>query len=144
MLELIAAQVLIFWSLVASDSTAHMAEETQQAATVIPRAMVWSYIITGLLDFVTLLVVCFSWIASERYANSVTGYAFLEQWMTFTGSTDGAAALSAVMVVLIILSVTNFMASTSRQVFAFARDDGLPFSRWGANVDRRAMTPINA
>ena len=49
MLELIAAQVLLIYSLVASDSTAHMAEETQHAASIIPRAMVWSYFIIGLV-----------------------------------------------------------------------------------------------
>lgn len=121
-----------------------MAEETLHAASVIPRAMVWSYGIIGLLDFVTLIVVCFTWVAPERYANTPTGYAFLEQFMTATGSAQGAVAISAVMVILIILSVTNFMASTSRQVFAFARDNGLPFSRWIAKVNERTLTPMNS
>ena len=117
-LELVSAQVLIFYSFVASDSTAHMAEETRAAATVIPKAMVWSYAIIGLLDFVMLLVVCFTWVDPEAFANSATGYPFLEQFITATGSTQGAVTLAAIMVILIILSVTNFMASTSRQVFA--------------------------
>lgn len=117
-LELISAQALIFYSFVASDSTAHMAEETRHAAIVIPRAMIWSYGITGLLDFVMLLVVCFTWVAPEQYASSSTGYPFLEQLTTATGSARGAVALAAIMVVLTVLSVTNFMASTSRQVFA--------------------------
>lgn len=121
-----------------------MAEETRNAAAVIPRAMVWSYGIIGLLDFVTLIVVCFTWVAPDRYANSTTGYSFLEQFITATGSAQGAVTLSAVMVILIILSVTNFMASTSRQVFAFARDNGLPFSTWIAKVNARTLTPINA
>ena len=51
MLRLIASQVLLVYSLVASDSTAHMAEETQHAASVIPRAMVWSYFIIGLRTY---------------------------------------------------------------------------------------------
>lgn len=117
-LELVSAQTLIFYSFVASDSTAHMAEETRHAAVVIPRAMIWSYGITGLLDFVMLLVVCFTWVAPDQYASSSTGYPFLAQFTTATGSASGAVALAAIMVVLIILSVTNFMASTSRQVFA--------------------------
>lgn len=143
-LELISTQALIFYSLLGSDSTAHMAEETRDAASVIPRAMVWSYTITGLLNFVMLIVVCFTWVAPEQYANTTTGYAFLEQFITATGSVQGAVSLSAIMVVLIVMSATNFMASTSRQVFAFARDNGLPFSSWIAKVNTRTLTPINA
>ncbi|KAF2722515.1 putative GABA permease [Polychaeton citri CBS 116435] len=143
-LELVAAQVLLLYSLVASDSAAHMAEETQHAAVIIPRAMVWSYGITGLLDFIVLLAVCFTWIAPDIYANPPSGYAFLEQFTTATGSAEGAITLTSIMLVLIGLSVTNFMASTSRQIFAFARDEGLPFSRWVSKVNERTMMPVNS
>lgn len=144
MLSLIAAQVLLIYSLVASDSTAHMAEETQHAAYVIPRAMVWSYFIIGLLDFVMLLVVCFIWVDQEFYLNNPTGYAFLGLFITATGSANGAIAITSIMILLTVLSLVNFMASTSRQVFAFARDDGLPFSRWISKVNKRTLTPMNA
>ena len=143
-LELISAQILIFYSLVASDSTAHMAEETRGAATVVPKAMMWSYIYFGVFDFVMLLVVCFTWVDPEAYANTTTGYPFLEQFIGATGSAKGAIGLTSIMIVLIVLSVTNFMASCSRQVFAFARDDGLPFSTWIARVNRRTLAPINS
>ena len=144
LLELISAQVLLIYSLVASDSTAHMAEETQHAASVIPRAMVWSYFIIGLLDFVILLVVSFTWIDPDYYLKAVPGYPFLGQLMTQTGSATGAIAIASFMIILTVLSLVNFMASTSRQVFAFARDDGLPFSRWISKVNKRTLTPMNA
>jgi amino acid transporter len=142
MLGLIASQVLLIYSLVASDSTAHMAEETQHAASVIPRAMVWSYFIIGLLDFVMLLVVSFIWVDPKLYLNSV--YPFLELFITATGSANGAIAITSIMILLRVLSLVNFMASTSRQVFAFARDNGLPFSRWISKVNKRTLTPMNA
>jgi amino acid transporter len=144
MLSLIAAQVLLIYSLVASDSTAHMAEETQHAAYVIPRAMVWSYFIIGLLDFVMLLAVCFIWVDPNFYANNSTHYAFLALFITATGSANGAIAITSIMILLTVLSLVNFMASTSRQVFAFARDDGLPFSRWISKVNKKTLTPMNA
>lgn len=144
MLSLIGAQVLIYYSFIGSDSTAHMAEETQHAAAVIPRAMVWSYGIVSLLDFVMVLVTCFCWVRPTLYANAPTGYPFLSLFMTATGSASGAIAITSLMIILIVLSVTNFMASTSRQVFAFARDDGLPFSRWVAKVNKRTLTPMNS
>jgi len=33
------------------------------------------------------------------------------------------------------------MAATARQTFAFARDDGLPFSRWLAYVSSSIVVP---
>lgn len=117
-LELISAQTLIFYSLLGSDGTAHMAEETRHAAIVIPRAMVWSYCIVGLLNFAMLLVVCFTWVDPDSYADSPTGYPFLAQFTTATGSVRGAITLAAFLIVLIVWSATNFMASTSRQLFA--------------------------
>lgn len=42
-----------------SDATAHMAEETRNASLVIPRAMVWSYVINGLMVFLMLITYCF-------------------------------------------------------------------------------------
>ena len=35
------------------------------------------------------------------------------------------------------------MATASRQLFAFARDKGLPFSPWFAHINRRWEVPVN-
>ena len=121
-----------------------MAEETEYASTVIPRAMVGSYIITGIANFIILIAFCFCWVNPDAYANTTTGYAFLQVFIGATGSVRGAIALTSLMIALILMSVTNFMASTSRQLFAFARDDGLPFKRFIAKVDPRTLTPINS
>jgi choline transport protein len=48
------------------------------------------------------------------------------------------------MIICIFLSVLNFMAATSRQIFAFARDDGFPFRNWIAKVNPRSGSPENA
>ncbi len=49
-------------------------------------------------------------------------------------STAGATGISAMMFALIMMTATSCFASTSRQAFAFARDDGLPFSNWMKKV----------
>lgn len=106
--------------------------------------MVASYSIVSVLNFVTLITVCFCWVAPNEYANPKSGYAVLSLLETATGSSVGAITIGSILVILIILSVTNFMASTSRQVFAFARDNGLPFSGWISKVNRKTLTPINS
>lgn len=68
---------------------------------------------------------------------------FIQVYLDATGSVGGAQALTAVLILLIFFGAANFMASASRQTFAFARDGGLPFSRQISKVlltiDRRCM-----
>ena len=64
--------------------------------------------------------------------------------VTSTGSPTGALALASTMILCIFLNVLNFTAATSRQIFAFARDDGFPFRHWIARVNRKTGSPQNA
>ena len=111
-----------------------MAEETRHASDVIPKAMILSYIINGCMVFLMLITYLFCLSDLETAFDSPTGFPFIQVFATATGSPQGAAALTCVIIVLIIFSVTNYMASCSRQVFAFARDRGLPFSTWISKV----------
>jgi choline transport protein len=106
--------------------------------------MVASYSLMGLMNFIILIVVCYCWIDPTVYANSATGFPFLALFETATGSASGAVALVGVIVLLVVASAMNTMASTSRQVFAFARDGGLPFQRWLAKTNPRTLTPMNS
>ena len=115
MLEIMSAQILVYYSLLGSDSTAHMAEETEHAAIVIPRAMISSYLIIGIACFVTLITYCFCWVDPDVYESTSSSYPFLAVFTTATGSTRGAIGLTIVMIVLITLSVTNCMYSEGRR-----------------------------
>ena len=107
-----------------------MAEETRNASSVIPRAMFWSYIVNGLMVFLTLITYCFCLTDLAQAFNSPTGYPFIAVFANATGSPEGGAGLTCLIIVLIMLSVINYMAASSRQVFAFALDKGLPFYTW--------------
>ena len=48
------------------------------------------------------------------------------------------------MIICVFLSVLNFTAATSRQIFAFARDDDFPFRHWIARVNHKSGSPENA
>lgn len=113
-----------------SDATVHMAEETRNASSVIPRAMMWSYVINGFMVFLMLVTYCFCLTDLAAATDSPTGYPFIAVFVNATGSAAGGAGITCLIVVLIVFSVTNYMASCSRQVFAFGRDKGLPFYTW--------------
>ena len=118
-----------------------MAEECSNAGSVVPRAMVGAYSIMGTGSFITLCVYCACFV---DYSVLEAPYPFLQVFVTSTGSVNGAVALASIMIICIFLSVLNFMAATSRQIFAFARDDGFPFRHWIAKVNRKSGSPQNA
>ena len=99
--------------------------------------MFWSYILNIPLAFAMLLVFCF---AMTDVATATTEEITLIWVLQNSLSTEGTMAITALMFTLILLTSTGLFASTSRQAFAFARDDGLPFSTWMKKV----MTPVYA
>jgi len=108
-----------------------MAEETQDASVNVPRGIIGSYLIGTISGLVMIITFCFC-ITAESY-DSATGFPFMYVYQQATGN-SGALALSAILIVLTFFSATNFMASASRQTYAFARDGGVPFSAAVAKV----------
>jgi len=93
--------------------------------------MFWSYMLNIPLAFAMLLVFLF---AVTDVATATTE-AFPFVWVLQNSlSTAGATAITALMFVLVFMIEISCYASTSRQTFAFARDDGLPFSTWMKKV----------
>ena len=71
--------------------------------------------------------------------SSPSGYPFIYVFQRATGSTAGTTGLTLVMLTLLIIITTSAFAGTSRQLFAFARDKGMPCSKWLAQVSISAI-----
>ena len=123
---ILTAQTSALYLIIGSDGAAHMAEETQDAAVSVPRGIVSSYFIGSVSGLVMLVTYCFCF--TEDALESGTGFAFMAVYQRTTGSNSAALALTAVLIILTFFSAVNFMASASRQTYAFARDGGLPWS----------------
>lgn len=61
-----------------------------------------------------------------------------------TGSTSMALALTIILLILISAGNITTLATTSREVFAFSRDRGFPFSAWLSRIDGSHLIPFNA
>lgn len=120
-----------------------MAEEIKDAGVTVPRAMVWAYIMNGSLGFVFLISFLFAITDLETALNDETGYPFLTVFASAV-STGGVNGLTAIVTLLIFAGTLSFNLSTSRQTWAFARDNGLPFSSWIAYVHPGLKVPANA
>jgi amino acid transporter len=58
------------------------------------------------------------------------------QFYNVTQSKSASTALTALVFILLIFGVINQVTTTSRQLWSFARDGGLPWSPWLSRVHR--------
>jgi amino acid transporter len=132
----LTSQTQALYLLIGSDGAAHMAEETQDASLNVPRGIIGSYIIGALSGLVMLITFafCYTEAALKSSVYKATYFAFMAVYEQATGSAGGTQALTAVIIVLTFFSATNFMASASRQTYAFARDGGVPLSKYVSKV----------
>lgn len=111
-----------------ADGAVHMCEEIKGASTVVPQTLMISVAINGVLGFAMLVAVLFCTGNIDNAIKTPTGYPFIEIFAQATKSTGGATGLSMVIVLLIFCANINVFTATSRMMWAFARDRGLPGS----------------
>lgn len=107
------------------------AEEVEDASLIVPRAMWWSYIGNAFLATIMLITMLFCIGDLDDAIESDAPYLIL---FTNTGSTPVALLLSIVLFLLVFVGNINALATTSRELWAFARDKGFPFSKWISHV----------
>lgn len=132
------------WCFLGPDAGAHMSEELMDSARVLPSAMMWGSVINALMGFVMLVTLCFCLGADWPDAvlglgdkPTQTGIPIVEVLYRSTGSIAGTSILVAVLIMLSLIGTITVIATSSRQVWAFARDGGLPFSGWIRQVSFR-------
>ena len=143
-LTVCVGQVGAMFTVVGSDAAAHMAEEIRDAGVVVPRSMWWSFISNMPVALIVLATYVFCIGDLETTLSASTGFPIVSVFEQSTGSIGGATGLTIVMLILLLIISTSCMASTSRQTFAFARDNGMVFSRWIAKVNHRFQVPANS
>lgn len=121
---------------IGTDAPAHLSEELYDPERNVPIAMLWSLAIgvgTGLPFSIALMFVIKDKLS---VVNTENGLPFLE--IVYQATDSKAATTGVILLVLICFVLTSNCALTtgSRLVFAFARDDGLPFSRIFSRISK--------
>lgn len=126
-----------------------MAEEIENAAMNVPRAIVTTVILNGTTGWAMVIamlfclgdiqsvIVCFPKflsLASREHCSSMlqdspTGYPFIQVFYNGTGRA-GATVMTAIVIIIIWCAVIGFAATASRMTWSFARDHGLPFHQY--------------
>jgi amino acid transporter len=134
---------LLYSRILGSDATAHIAEEVRDAGRYVPISIFWSYIANGIMAIIFLITYLFSIDSVDNALADPTGYPFIYVFRTAM-SNQGVTALTIIVLIIVIAANISWNASTARQTFAFARDNGLPFSKWISHVNASKQLPVNA
>ncbi|KAK7727621.1 hypothetical protein SLS63_007063 [Diaporthe eres] len=126
------------------DCIAHMSEETIDASRIIPIAITWSvaYNVVTLFIIGTALIFCLGDV--DSLLSTRTGQPFIQLFYNATQSHAGTSVMAAILVVLVECCVINEVATSSRQLWSFARDRGLPGSTWLSYVKPGWDIPLRA
>ena len=106
-----------------------MAEEVENASMNVPRAMFVTIFINGALGFATYIFILYCFGNPEETLSAPYGLPFVQIFYNALQSKAGVTALTSLLIAMYIFATIGFVASASRQAWAFSRDNGLPFSR---------------
>lgn len=127
---------------VLKDGATHMSEEARNPRTTIPWSLITSITLNGALGFGMLLALLYCQGDVMQNLESPTGFPFMEAFLQALRSLPWATAYTSILLVLLIFANVAVLAATSRTTYAFARDNGLPFSNYLGHLHERSKLPI--
>jgi amino acid transporter len=138
---IVGGALIGIFTLVGFEAAADMAEEAVDARRAVPRAMILSVVVSGVLGMFAL--VGFTLAIPDLpaiQASPVPLAAIAEYWL--------GPVLTKIFLAIVVFSMFALIvvaaASNSRLIFAMARDRMLPFSTALARVHPRTRTPVTA
>ncbi|CAK3901051.1 amino-acid permease [Lecanosticta acicola] len=135
------SQVYVMYCNLGSDSVVHISEEVENASLVVPRCMWWSYLGNVGLGIVMLITMLFCIGPLDGVLKSDAPYLLL---FNNTGKPGLSIALNVILFLLIYAGNITALTTCAREVFAFARDRGLPFSKTMSKMDHKRDVPSNS
>jgi len=135
--------LLVTYTVTGYDASAHTSEETHQAAVNVPRGM-WQSVFWSVL-FGYFMVAAFV-LVMPSVADGAKQGANVFTWL-MNGSPMPAIVRNLLFVGIVIANYLCGLAgltSTSRMMYAFSRDGGMPFSSSLSQVSTQYRTPVIA
>jgi amino acid transporter len=130
------------YTLTGFDASAHTSEETLEATRNVPKGIVRSVAVSG--GFGWVMIVALLLAMPDLKAGAGKGFEIVPWILRSALGERFALALLAGVVTAQYLCGLAALTSASRMTYAFARDDGLPGSRWLKQVDPTTQSPSAA
>ncbi len=139
MLGLLLAQ----YTMTGYDASAHMTEETHDAARSGPRGIVSSILVSAVAGWVLLIGLTFAIQNYDKEATSPTGVPPAQIFIDAVGNAGGKVLLLITIGAQLFCGMASVTAN-SRMIYAFSRDGALPASEVWHRINPRTRTPTNA
>ncbi|KAH6897454.1 amino acid permease [Thelonectria olida] len=131
-------------SFIGYDAVAHMTEEMPHPTRDAPIAMVSAVLVGGATGIVFIIVMLFCFVDLELLLSTPTQSPLTEMIHRATGSKAAAAILSVAVALCFVNGANGCVTSGSRLLFAMARDNGSPFSKYLSHLHPRLNVPVRA
>jgi amino acid transporter len=132
------------YTLTGYDASAHMSEETHDAATSAPRGIVFSVVVSGIMGFILLVAMNYGINPDGGYDRALAELVPPAQiWIEAVGQTGGLLILLLVIGAQFFCGMSSVTAN-SRMIYAFARDGAIPGSSFWHRINPRTRTPTNS
>ncbi|MFG2820146.1 amino acid permease [Kitasatospora sp. NPDC048365] len=135
--------LLAQYTLTGYDASAHMTEETHDAARSGPRGIVNAILVSLVAGWVLLLGLTFAIQDYDGALSSSTGVPPAQIFIDAVGTTGAKLLLLIVIGAQFFCGMASVTAN-SRMIYAFSRDGALPGSKLWHRIDPRTQTPTNA
>ncbi len=123
------------------DASAHMTEETRNAAVAGPRGIVWSIVVSLFAGWLLLIGVTS---AIQNYGTEVAAVVPPAQiFIDAVGTNLGTFLLFIVVGAQFYCGMSSVTAN-SRMIYAFSRDGAVPGSQFWHKINPRTRTPTNS
>jgi len=125
------------------DASAHMTEETHDAARSGPRGIVMSIVVSLFAGWILLIGITFA-IQKAQYTTYLGALVPPAQVIATAIGNTGAKLLLLVIIGAQLFCGMSSVTANSRMIYAFSRDGALPGSAFWHRVNHRTRTPTNA
>jgi amino acid transporter len=135
--------LLAQYTLTGYDASAHMTEETHDAARSGPRGIVMSIIVSVIAGWILLVGLTFAIQSYDSATGTATGVPPAQIFIDAVGDTGGKLLLLIAIGAQLFCGMASVTAN-SRMIYAFSRDGALPASELWHHINPRTRTPTRA
>lgn len=125
------------------DASAHMTEETHEAAVSGPRGIVMSIVVSWVAGMILLVGVTAAIQNYDKELSSATGVPPAQIFIDSLGQAGGLLLLLITIGAQFFCGMSSVTAN-SRMIYAFSRDGALPFSDFWHRINPKTRTPTNS
>ncbi|ORY04660.1 amino acid/polyamine transporter I [Clohesyomyces aquaticus] len=118
--------------------------ELRDAPKTLPHAMLWTILTYRAMGRVIVITFCSVLSRLDDALASPTKQPYIYVFYNATKSVRGATAMGVVVISILVFCSVTTTATSSRQLFAFAHDQGIPFGKTFSAVSPTWEVPLNA